>query len=431
MNVSAVERRRQDDRARRAGRRAVRRIPRGASRDRHRVARLTRRQAVVTPAARVALHALERSAQLNPVRHRIRPGQLELLPERDVVLAVVAEAQLVRIVGRCAGHFELPFDAESTKHLRTGPEPRTELHAVRVVDALTFWCRTKSRLLVGRPELRRAAVDRDRLARHRVVDRVGDVVRILQRIAVDAQDLVDGRRQVVEVAVEPAAGQRQLSASSSCWSSRPCSRFQVRGKPPYVLGAADPEVRRQRVEVDLAARPTARPSPSCTPRSPCATSSLLTSRHVKPRCWLSGWVVVLGDPGRPRQVVAVERVLDRRLRVAEEVVDHREARRAVGPQFGQVLDGRRTCVPARSARPAACRLDLRVERSRSAGRRSASAGSSSTSPARRCRRRSSAARRASPAACSGSTTVSGPGTERPWLLLRYRWYRSPLASCVW
>ena len=62
-------------------------------------------------------------------------------------------------------------------------------------------------------------------------------------------------------------------------------------------------------------------------------------------------VVVGRDAGGARQVVAVERVLQRGPAVAEQVVDQAQARREVVP-VRQVLDFRRTCAPARTGRPA-------------------------------------------------------------------------------
>src|SRR6185436_1380220 len=79
---------------------------------------------------------LVRRADDDAVRERIGPGELELAAERNAVLAVVAEANRIGIVRRCAGDVELPLEREAAEQVRAATGTRAELHRVGVVNAL-------------------------------------------------------------------------------------------------------------------------------------------------------------------------------------------------------------------------------------------------------------------------------------------------------
>ena len=168
----------------------------------------------------------------------------------------------------------------------------------------------------------------------RVVDRVGQVVRVVDGIARAHPALVDRRGQVVEVAVEPAAGQRQ-ARQQLVLQLEPVLHVVGARILAVLVERPDAEVRRQRGEVDLAAHGRIARAAALALRDVVAVDVSPGER----RRLLEERVVVARDARGPRAVVPVQRVLERRLRVAEHVVDRGEPRREVAP-VRQVLDGR-------------------------------------------------------------------------------------------
>ena len=188
------------------------------------------------------------AAELTPYGSGYEPASLNCLPERDVVLAVVAEAERVRVVGRGAVDVELPLEREAAEHLRAAPGRARNSRLIRVVDPLALRIERVEVESATRRGRGRPAVDRDRLAGQRVVDRERRVVRVLQRIAGGLQLWL----MVVVRLWKSPWNQLPVSDSrgiSSCWISS--AVLEVPGARIVAVGVQrdGAEVRRQRAKL--------------------------------------------------------------------------------------------------------------------------------------------------------------------------------------
>ena len=131
---------------------------------------------------------------------------------------------VVRIVGRGAGRLPLALDRDAAARSGRRPECATGCRSRTTRNRCLRSGSKVSRLRVGRAGRRDAArVDRERLAGESGCRRCTACSRpVVQR-------LVDGRGQVVEVALEPRRRRPTGRRAARAAARAPCSRFQVRG----------------------------------------------------------------------------------------------------------------------------------------------------------------------------------------------------------